>query len=90
MNELYKAAWDPLHNFFIPSAKILSKKRIGSRLIRKFDFPKTPYLRLMESGNLSQQQKQTLQATFNTLNPIGLQSKVESLLKTILNSSPVT
>ena len=36
-----RAVWR-LHNFFLPSVKLLAKERIASKTIRRYDFPKTP------------------------------------------------
>jgi len=49
MNDLY----DVLRlyvNFFQPSAKLVSKERIGPKIIKHYDKPKTPYKRLLESS----------------------------------------
>lgn len=52
INALYKEAWGPLHNFFLPSMKLRKKWREGSRWVRRYDKPKTAYQRLLASGQL--------------------------------------
>ena len=37
LNRLYKEAWGPLHNFFLPSMKLREKWRDGSRWVRRHD-----------------------------------------------------
>ena len=61
LNRLYENA-DMLDNFFIPSSKLTKKIRDGNgRVIgRVHDKPKTPFQRLIECEELSEQQKQKL------------------------------
>ncbi|MCD6426727.1 MAG: hypothetical protein J7L03_01305 [Caldisericaceae bacterium] len=40
-------------NFFSPCMKLIEKTRIGSKVIMKYDKPKTPYRRIMESDKIS-------------------------------------
>lgn len=88
MNEIYTDYLNPLLNFFTPQLKLVEKKRVGSRYVRKYDKPKTPYQRLLESSELSVKQKHDLTQTYSQLNPIelkkGLSRKIshfEGLLK---------
>jgi len=57
INVLYKEIWGPLQNFFLPSMKLKSKHREGSRWVRKHDQPQTAYQRLLASGALSNKSK---------------------------------
>jgi hypothetical protein len=85
MNELYKAQWRLFHNFFLPSVKLLEKKRIASKTIKRYDTPKTPYQRLMESPHVSDTIKQSLAKEFDHLNPFKLRKEIEKKLAKILN-----
>lgn len=85
LNDLYKNAWEPLHNYFNPSSKLISKERIGSRYKKKYDKPKTPYQRLMESEHLSGIQKKRLRDGKEKLNPFELRRLVEQKLNGIYN-----
>jgi hypothetical protein len=60
MNEIYRDYWNKLQNFFIPTFKLESKTRIGARIVKKYDLPKTPYDRLMNSEHLSDERKENL------------------------------
>ena len=51
MADLYQQ-YNALVNFFFPSMKIISKKRIDAKVIKKYDAAKTPYCRLMESADV--------------------------------------
>jgi len=66
----------PLLNFFIPTKKLISKTSLGSKTVKHFDLPKTPFLRLMESPYLSRDIKDRLVQRRALLNPVALQYAV--------------
>jgi hypothetical protein len=72
MNDIYKNYLNPLLNFFTPQLKLMEKARIGSRYRRKYDKPRTPYRRLLDSGLLTLKQKSDLESIYDNLNPIEL------------------
>lgn len=59
---------------------MISKSRVGSRYVRKFDKAKTPYHRLLESGILSMKQKSDLLKKYSSLNPISLKREMSKRL----------
>ncbi len=77
MNEIYTEYWNPLHNFFLPSQKLKEKIRIGSKIMKKFEAPQTPYDRLMTCKYLSDEQKSLLKAEKESLNPFKLAEGME-------------
>ncbi len=83
LNNLYTQEWRLFHNFFLPSVKLLAKERIASKTIRRYDSPKTPYQRVMESPLVSSTTKKELTAMFITLNPFQLKAAIEMKLKKI-------
>jgi hypothetical protein len=60
INDMYQNYWLPLWNYFTPVMKLKNKTRIGGRIVKVHDEPKTPFERLLESENLSQEEKQAL------------------------------
>ena len=80
MNEIYIEYWNPLQNFFRPTFKLKEKVRIGARIKRKYDKPKTPYRRLMESEHLTEEQKKALAERKRKLNPFKLKQGLEEKL----------
>jgi len=44
----------PLLNFFMPTQKLKSKTKVGSREIKVYDEPRSPFQRLTESAELPQ------------------------------------
>ena len=67
LNELYENLRN-YSNFFRPVMKTKSKTRIGSKVKRIFDEPKTPYRRLLSDKNISEEIKEELINKFNSLN----------------------
>jgi hypothetical protein len=86
INTLYKEVWGPLHNFFLPSMKLVKKWRVGSRWVRRYDVPQTAYQRLVASGQLRRAQAASLRERYESLDPFELATELERRLKTILNS----
>ena len=77
-------------NFFQPTMKLIAKTRHGAKVHKVYDSARTPYQRLLESGALTQAQKQELAVTYGYLNPIHLLKQIndnlESLWKLAQNS----
>jgi hypothetical protein len=83
LNDLYTSEWRLFHNFFCPSVKLIEKQRIASKTIRRYDTPKTPYQRIVESPDISAEVKKKLSDLFKTLNPFQLRKAMEKRLKKI-------
>lgn len=81
VNEIYQFYWGPLQNFFTPSMKLIEKERVGSKIIKKYDEPKTPYQRLIDCGYLTKDQERILTHQFRTLNPFTLRKELDKRLK---------
>lgn len=74
--------YEPLRlyvNFFQPSLKLLSKKREGSRVIKKYDTAQTPYQRVLADKTVSADSRQALQEQFKRLDPVELLTNVKRL-----------
>lgn len=85
LNNLYTTEWRLFHNFFCPSVKLIAKERIASKTIKRYDKPKTPFQRIMDSPNISDSVKSSLRAQLETLNPFPLRKAIEEKLKKIFN-----
>jgi hypothetical protein len=81
MNRIYRDLWNPLHNFFLPSQKLLRKTRIGSQIKKEYDEPKTPCERVLESQGVTEEQKENLRTRLQALNPVELSRELEEELK---------
>jgi hypothetical protein len=90
MNDLYRKEWSLYQNHFIPTMKLLSKQRIGSKYKKKYELPQTPYQRVIESPFVDDATKEKLKATHEMLNPFTLKREIERKLKDIFDLSKVT
>ena len=73
-----------MHNFFMPSMKLVKKWREGSRWKRRYDRPKTAYERLQASDQLTAKQRRELRDRHESLDPFTLAAEVERRLEKIL------
>jgi len=87
INQIYREIWGPLHNFFLPSMKLVEKKRIGSRWQRKHDRPQTAYQRLLISHALSAKARRQLREQFASLDPFALHERLERCLRPVLSQA---
>jgi len=79
-NDLYCGDLRLYKNFFQPVMKLVSKERIGGSVKRKYDTPKTPYQRLMDSGQISEQTRKQLGMVYLSLNPAQLKRSIDTKL----------
>jgi hypothetical protein len=86
LNELYRTEWRLFHNFFCPSVKLLEKERTGSKTYKRYDKPKTPCQRVMESSHIPRKTKIALTAQLRSLNPFVLREAMEIKLKKIFEA----
>ena len=63
-------------NFFSPSAKLIQKTRVGSKVYKKYDTPQTPYQRVLNHPTIDSKIKEKLQEQFRTLNPVALKRRL--------------
>ena len=90
MNDLYKNEWSLYQNHFCPTMKLIEKKKINSRYYKRYDKPKTPYYRLMESEHISNEAKEKLQKQHEMLSPFKLKEVIEQKLRHIFQFVLVT
>jgi hypothetical protein len=70
-------------NFFRPVRKLLSRRRVGSKVHKRYDTARTPYQRLVATGVLRAAQHQALERQRQTLDPIALARDIERTLDTL-------
>lgn len=68
------------HNFFRPVRKLLSKRRVGSKVVKRYDVAQTPYQRVLAAGALTAEQRQGLAAQCAALDPIALARDIQHTL----------
>ena len=84
INNLYRNELRMFNNFFRPVMKIISKEKINNSIYRKkYDVAKTPYQRLIESRQMSRDQKQKLTEIYLSLNPVKLKNIIDQKIRKI-------
>lgn len=68
-------------NFFLPVMKLKEKVRVGSKVIKKYDKPKTPYQRILGAEEVSKKVKDKLRNQYKTLNLVQLKKQIDEILK---------
>jgi hypothetical protein len=66
-------------NYFQPTMKLKEKIREGGKIRRKYDKPRTPYQRMMESEQIRKSAKNKLQRQYESMNVAELHRQVEEL-----------
>ena len=84
LNDIYKQL-RLLINFFYPCMKLIKKERIGSKVKKIYDKPKTPCQRLLESDLVKENIKVLLKNKYSQLNPALLKRKLVSLQNNLVN-----
>lgn len=83
MNDLYRDELRWFQNLFQPSVKLLKKVRVGSRLTRVYDAPKTPFQRVCECQEVDLEKVSQLKTLLHSLDPFKLSLKIEEKLDRI-------
>lgn len=78
MNELYQQLRLYI-NYFQPVMKLKKKTRVGSRVKKTYDRPRTPYHRVLRSSEVTLEKKQELKGQYEKLNPAELKRKMTRL-----------
>lgn len=83
INELYQNELRILQNLFLPSMKLIKKTRVGSKLKRRYDKPKTPLERLLHCPQADAVKVQELKRLRNKTDPFELAKRLEQKLERI-------
>jgi hypothetical protein len=83
INSLYAGELRLLQNLFQPSVKLREKKRVGSRLVRRYDAPRTPLDRVIASPEADPKAVALLEALRARLDPFALSASVDRQLERI-------
>jgi hypothetical protein len=83
INALCKGQLNQLLNYFMPTLKLQSKERVGSRTVRHYGPALTPLARVLECSEVQPQTKERLRAHKQSLNPFALRRQVDQQLMLI-------
>ena len=85
LNEAYDVL-TPYLNHFMASRRIVSKQRIGAKWkITREKNAKTPYLRVLERTDVTEEVKAKLKQEHETLNPLVMKREIDRLLQIVFN-----
>jgi hypothetical protein len=68
-------------NFFQPVQKLVSKRRNGSKVQKRYDQARTPHQRVVDSPDVTSKDKLRLQVTYLALNPVQLRDRIDANLE---------
>ena len=83
LNELYQSL-RLYTNYFQPVMKLIAKERIGSKVKKRYDQPRTPFRRVLESPHVAKAKKQALKKEYAQLNPAELKREITRLQNELL------
>ena len=84
LNDLYRHELRLFHNLFLPSVKLLSKERVGARLRRRYDAPRTPLERVQTCPDADPQAVTALVRQRDQLDPFALAAAVDRKIERIV------
>ena len=83
MNDLYRNELRLWMNLFLPSVKLLKKVRVGSKVRRVYDGPRTPFERVKSCPQADPQKMAQLEQLRKKLDPFALSRTIERKLEHI-------
>ena len=86
LNQLYRLL-SFYTNYFQPLRKLVKKERVGAKVRKTYDTPRTPYRRVMEIPEISDRTKETLTQLYNQINPAQLKREMEKLQNKLIDLS---
>jgi hypothetical protein len=84
LNELYRVQ-GLLQNYVLPSQKLLEKKRVGSKVLKRYDKPLSPAERVLAHPDISPQVKLRVRRTRAAIDTLQLADEVSQLQKRLLS-----
>lgn len=78
-----------LQNHFCPTLRLKHKERIGARYHKQY-LPQTPYQRVMDCENVTDDAKSKLQTLHEILNPFDLKQQIDAKLRNVFSMLKVT
>jgi hypothetical protein len=80
LNALY-ADLRLFQNLFQPSMKLVRKERVGSRLLRRYEAPQTPFERVRACPDADPQKVAALEQVLTTTDPFALSQRIDRHLE---------
>lgn len=74
-------------NYFQPLRKLIKKERVGAKVKKTYDAPRTPYRRVLEIPEIPDKTKETLTRIYDQINPAQLKREMEKLQNKLIDLS---
>ena len=74
-------------NFLQPVMKLQHKSRNGAKVHKVYDTARTPYQRLREWDGLTAEQRQALDRTYRSINPVRLKARLDAALEALWDTA---
>jgi hypothetical protein len=84
LNALYRHELRLFHNLFLPSVKLQTKERVGARLRRQYDLPRTPLERVQACPEANPQAVTALVRLRDQLDPFALAKTIDRKIEQLL------
>ena len=84
MNALYQGELRLFHNLFLPSVKLVAKERVGARLRRRYDAPRTPLERIEACPEADPQAVAALRRLRDRLDPFALAEAIDRKIERLV------
>jgi len=83
IHALYRHELRLFQNLFLPSVKLLAKERVGARVRRRYDIPRTPLERVLACPEIVPEVAAELQRQRDRLDPFALAAAIDHKLERI-------
>jgi hypothetical protein len=83
IDALYRGELRLFQNLFLPSVKLLRKERVGARVRRRYEAPRTPLERVLACPDVRPEIAAQLERQRNSLDPFALAQAIEQQLERI-------
>jgi hypothetical protein len=84
LNDLYRQELRLFHNLFLPSVKLQAKERVGARLRRRYDRPRTPLERVQACPEADPQAVAALVRRRDQLDPFALAEAIDQKIERLV------
>jgi hypothetical protein len=82
LNRLYRLLHVYL-NGYLPVMKLVGKERIGAKVHKRYDIPRTPYRRAQQAAVVPETTQQAFEALLAAHGPLGLRRQIDGVLEQI-------
>lgn len=85
VEDLNKAVeqWSLWKNLYSPVMKLVSKEQVGKRYVKRYDKPRTPAQRILESPDISKKHKDDVRHALATTDCFSLKQQVDQSLRVV-------